>query len=84
MYAGYLDRQYNRKETLDSFTPLMNHVLDYNIWAVKADSPFKTVKDVIDAAKKAPDNDHRHGVRRGRRRSHRASWRSRPRPARNS
>ena len=45
----------NRKETLDSFTPLMNHVLDYNIWAVKADSPFKTVKDVIDAAKKAPN-----------------------------
>jgi tripartite-type tricarboxylate transporter receptor subunit TctC len=55
MYAGYLDRQYNRKETLDSFTPLMNHVLDYNIWAVKADSPFKTVKDVIDAAKKTPN-----------------------------
>ena len=42
MYAGYLDRQYNRTETLDSFTPLMNHVLDYNVWAVKADSPFKT------------------------------------------
>jgi tripartite-type tricarboxylate transporter receptor subunit TctC len=54
MYAGYLDRQYNRKETLDSFTPLMNHVIDYNVWAVKADSPFKTVKDVIDAAKKTP------------------------------
>jgi tripartite-type tricarboxylate transporter receptor subunit TctC len=56
MYAGYLDRQYNRKETLDSFTPLMNHVIDYNVWAVKADSPFKSVKDVIDAAKKAPDS----------------------------
>lgn len=54
MYAGYLDRQYNRSESLDSFTPLMNHVLDYNVWAVKADSPFKTVKDVVDAAKKAP------------------------------
>lgn len=52
MYAGYLDRQYNRKETLDSFTPLMNHVLDYNVWAVKADSPFKSVKDVVEAAKK--------------------------------
>jgi tripartite-type tricarboxylate transporter receptor subunit TctC len=56
MYAGYLDRQYNRKETLESFTPLMNHVIDYNVWAVKADSPFKTVKDVIDAAKKAPEH----------------------------
>jgi tripartite-type tricarboxylate transporter receptor subunit TctC len=55
MYAGYLDRQYKRTETLDSFTPLMNHVIDYNIWAVKADSPFKTVKDVLDAAKKAPN-----------------------------
>lgn len=56
MYAGYLDRQYNRKETLDSFTPLMNHVLDYNVWAVKADSPFKSVKDVVEAAKKTPDS----------------------------
>jgi tripartite-type tricarboxylate transporter receptor subunit TctC len=55
MYAGYLDRQYNRKETLESFTPLMNHVIDYNVWAVKADSPFRTVKDVIEAAKKTPD-----------------------------
>ncbi len=55
MYAGYLDRQYNRSETLDSFTPLMNHVLDYNVWAVKADSPFKSVKDVVDAAKKTPE-----------------------------
>src|SRR5262249_39210291 len=52
----YLDRQYNRKETLDSFTPLMNHVLDFNVWAVKADSPFKSVKDVVDAAKKTPDS----------------------------
>ena len=40
---------------LESFTPLMNHVLDYNVWAVKADSPFKSVKDVIEAAKKTPD-----------------------------
>jgi tripartite-type tricarboxylate transporter receptor subunit TctC len=55
MYAGYLDRQYNRKETLDSFTPLMNHVLDYNVWTVKADSPFKTLRDVIEAAKKEPE-----------------------------
>ncbi|MBH0197076.1 MAG: tripartite tricarboxylate transporter substrate binding protein, partial [Nitrospira sp.] len=41
MYAGYLDKAIGRKETLDSFTPLMNHVLDYNVWAVKADSPYK-------------------------------------------
>jgi tripartite-type tricarboxylate transporter receptor subunit TctC len=56
MYSGYLDRQYNRSETLASFTPLMNHVLDYNVWAVKADSAFKSVKDVVEAAKKAPDS----------------------------
>ena len=55
MYAGYLDKQYKRSETLESFTPLMNHVLDYNVWAVKADSPFKSVKDVVAAAKKTPD-----------------------------
>jgi putative tricarboxylic transport membrane protein len=55
MYAGYLDVKVGRKETLDSFTPLMNHVIDYNVWAVKADSPYKSVKDVVDAAKKAPD-----------------------------
>jgi len=56
LYAGYLDPKVGRKESLDSFTPLTNHVIDYNIWAVKADSPFKTVKDVIDAAKKTPDS----------------------------
>jgi tripartite-type tricarboxylate transporter receptor subunit TctC len=55
MYSGYLDPKIGRKESLDSFTPLMNHVIDYNVWAVKADSPFKTIKDVIEAAKKAPD-----------------------------
>ena len=55
MYAGYLDKQYKRSETLESFTPLMNHVLDYNVWPVKADSPFKSVKDVIEAAKKTPE-----------------------------
>ena len=65
MYAGYLDRQYNRSETLDSFTPLMNHVLDYNVWAVKADSPFKSVKDVVEAAKKSPEVDQHFCLRCG-------------------
>src|SRR5262245_31460583 len=55
MYAGYLDPKVGRKESLDSFTPLINHVLDYNIWGVKADSPFKSVKDVVDAAKATPE-----------------------------
>ena len=55
MYAGYLDGKVGRKETLDSFTPLMNHVIDYNVWAVKTDSPYRSVKDAVEAAKKAPD-----------------------------
>jgi tripartite-type tricarboxylate transporter receptor subunit TctC len=55
MYAGSLDVKVGRKETLDSFTPLMNHVIDYNVWAVKTDSPHQSVKDVVEAAKKAPD-----------------------------
>ena len=55
MYAGYLDKQYNRKETLDSFTALMNHVIDYNVWAVAAASPYKGVRDVVEAARKDPE-----------------------------
>lgn len=55
LYAGYLDPKVGRKESLNSFTPLSNHVLDYNIWAVRSDSSYKTMADVIDAAKKAPE-----------------------------
>ena len=56
IFAGYLDKQSGgtRKENLESFTPLINHVTDYNMWAVKPDSKFKTVKDVIEEAKKRP------------------------------
>ncbi|MEA2983328.1 MAG: putative tricarboxylic transport rane protein [Alphaproteobacteria bacterium] len=56
MFAGYLDKQSggSRRENLESFTPLINHVTDYNMWAVKPDSKFKTVKDVIDEAKRRP------------------------------
>jgi len=54
MYKGYLDKSVGRPESLDSFTLLMNHVTDYCVWAVRKDSPFQSVKDVIDAAKKNP------------------------------
>jgi tripartite-type tricarboxylate transporter receptor subunit TctC len=58
MFAGYLDKQAAgaaaRKENLESFTPLINHVTDPNMWAVRPDSKFKTVKDVIEEAKKRP------------------------------
>jgi tripartite-type tricarboxylate transporter receptor subunit TctC len=56
LFAGYLDKQQGggRKENLESFTPLINHVTDYNMWAVKTDSRFKSLKDVIEEAKKKP------------------------------
>ena len=56
MFAGYLDRAQGgaRPENLESFTPLINHVVDPNLWAVRPDSKFKTVKDVIDEAKRRP------------------------------
>jgi len=56
IFAGYLDKQSGggRKENLDSFTPLINHVTDYNMWSVRPDSRFKSVKDVIEEAKKKP------------------------------
>ncbi|MFM9941732.1 MAG: Bug family tripartite tricarboxylate transporter substrate binding protein [Hyphomicrobiaceae bacterium] len=37
-----------------SFTPIINQVLDPGVIWVKADSPFKTLKDLIEAAKKEP------------------------------
>lgn len=37
-----------------SFTPIINQVLDPGVIWVKADSPFKTMQDLIDAAKAKP------------------------------
>jgi tripartite-type tricarboxylate transporter receptor subunit TctC len=36
------------------FTPIINQVLDPGVIWVRADSPYKTVQDLIDAAKKSP------------------------------
>lgn len=38
----------------DSFTPIINQVLDPGLIWVKADSPYKTLKDLLDDAKKRP------------------------------
>lgn len=45
-----------RKATfdLDSFVPIINQVVDPGLIWVKADSPYKTLKDLIDDAKKRP------------------------------
>ena len=40
--------------TEKDFTPIINQVLDPGVVWVRADSPYKTVQDLIDAAKKAP------------------------------
>ena len=52
--TGYLDptrkATYNRK----SFEPLAMHVNDPNIFAVLTKSPYKTVKDLVEAAKARP------------------------------
>jgi tripartite-type tricarboxylate transporter receptor subunit TctC len=39
----------------DSFIPVINQVLDPGVIWVKADSPFMTLKDLVDAAKKTPN-----------------------------
>ncbi|MDA1116877.1 MAG: tripartite tricarboxylate transporter substrate binding protein [Proteobacteria bacterium] len=39
---------------VDDFVPIINQVLDPGVIWVRADSPYKTLGDLIDAAKKAP------------------------------
>ena len=39
---------------VDDFTPIINQVLDPGVIWVSADSPLKTFKDLVDAAKKSP------------------------------
>ena len=41
--------------TEKDFTPIINQVLDPGVIWVKADSPYKTLQDLFDAAKKAPN-----------------------------
>jgi tripartite-type tricarboxylate transporter receptor subunit TctC len=53
-YMGYLDPKLARKERLESFTPLINHVIDYVVFSVTPDSPYKTMKDLVEAGKKDP------------------------------
>lgn len=45
-----------RKATfdMDSFTPIINQVFDPGVIYVKPDGPYKTLKDLIDDAKKRP------------------------------
>jgi tripartite-type tricarboxylate transporter receptor subunit TctC len=50
-----LDPERKAVFTMESFIPVANQVLDPGLIWVKGDSPFKTMKDLVDAAKKAPN-----------------------------
>ena len=52
--VSYLDPARKATYTRKSFDLLALHVIDPGLFAVKADSPFKTLKDVVDAAKANP------------------------------
>jgi tripartite-type tricarboxylate transporter receptor subunit TctC len=49
-----LDPERKAAFTIDSFIPIVNQVLDPGLIWVKADSPYKSLADLIEAAKKAP------------------------------
>ena len=49
-----LDPERKALFNLDSFIPVINQVIDSGIVWVKADSPYKTLADLIEAARKAP------------------------------
>ncbi len=52
--VSYLDPARKATYSRKSFELLGLHVIDPALFAVKADSPFKTLKDVVDAAKANP------------------------------
>lgn len=54
MYAGYLDPNLKRDESLESFTPIILHVVDPCIWAVTPDSPFNSLEDLVEYARNNP------------------------------
>jgi len=49
-----LDPERKAAFRLDSFTPIITQVLDPGLIWVKAESPYKTLKDLLDDAKKRP------------------------------
>jgi tripartite-type tricarboxylate transporter receptor subunit TctC len=49
-----LDPERKAAFTIDSFIPVVNQVLDPGLVWVKGDSPYKTLAELIDAAKKNP------------------------------
>jgi tripartite-type tricarboxylate transporter receptor subunit TctC len=54
MNAIILDPERKTTFDIDSFTPIINQVLDPGVIYVKPDGPYKTLKDVIEDARKRP------------------------------
>ena len=50
-----LDPERKASFKADAFIPIINQVLDPGIIWVKGDSPFKTLKDLLEAAKRTPN-----------------------------
>jgi tripartite-type tricarboxylate transporter receptor subunit TctC len=50
-----LDPERKATFTMDSFIPIVNQVLDPGLIWVKGDSPYKTLGDLLDAARKQPN-----------------------------
>ncbi|MDK2877418.1 MAG: hypothetical protein PWR06_134 [Thermoanaerobacteraceae bacterium] len=52
LMTGYLDPQYNRKENLESFALIANHVLDYGAICINPkETRFKDAKELFEYAK---------------------------------
>lgn len=52
---GYLDPSAGRKMSLGDFTPIMNHVYDPGVIAVRADSRFQNIQELLDYARANPE-----------------------------
>lgn len=52
LMTGYLDPKYNRDQSLDSFTPIANHVTDPGAIAIRPnDDRFSTIEELMEYAK---------------------------------
>lgn len=52
--TSYLNPEKKRDMNLDSVTLLANHVWDVTAWAVKPDSPYKNIKELMEYVKANP------------------------------
>lgn len=52
--TGYLNPENKRETNLEDITPLVNHVWDTTAWAIKPDSKFKTLEELLSYAKDHP------------------------------